>query len=282
MSLTSSNPNSDYGEAVTLTAELAPTLSWQPTPTGSVTFLDGNNVLGDAPLSSGTAAFATATLTAGNHTLSAAYSGDSNFQPHRGKSMNQSVNPGQDFSISAPSTTDPAVISAGQSTNATITAASLSGFAGSVTLTCSVSPAPSRAPTCSLNPASISPSAAGATSTLTVNTTGAIALLTPPVLRHDLRPLFALLLPVSGCAFLGIGLANGGVRRSRLLGFLLGGLLAASLTFQVACAGGTSSKRGGGGSPNTPAGSYTVTVTGTSGSGMDILSHETTLTITVQ
>jgi hypothetical protein len=281
MSLTSSNPNSDYGEAVTLTAELAATLSWQPTPTGSVTFFDGSNVLGDAPLSSGRAAFATATLTAGNHTLLAAYSGDSNFQPHRGTSMNQSVNLGQDFSISAPSTTDPAVISAGQSTTATITWASLNGFAGSVALTCSVSPAPSRAPTCSLNPASISPSATGATSTLTVKTTGATASLIPPGLRHDLRPFYALLLPVSGCAFLGIGLATGGVIRRRLLGLLLAGLLAASLSFQVACGGGTSNS-GGKGSPGTPAGNYTVTVIGTSGSGTNIVTREATLTITVQ
>jgi hypothetical protein len=375
MTLTSSGPNSVYGEAVTLTATLAATLSWQPTPTGSMTFLDGSNALGNATLSAGVATFTTATLTAGNHTLSAAYSGDSNFQPHRGTSMNQSVNPatttitlvssanpsipgesvtfsvnvvpevsgtatgtvtfmngttllgsatlvsgvakstisnlpigshniiasyggdlnftgstspaliqvvsGQDFSITVPSSASPASISAGQSATATITGASLNGFAGAVALTCSVSPTPSRAPTCSLNPASISPSATGATSTLTVKTTGATAWLTPPVLRHDLRPLYALLLPCSGCAFGGICLAAGGVRKRRLFGFLLAGLLAASLSFQVACGGGTSSG-GGGGTPGTPAGNYTVTVTGTSGSGANILTHQTTLTITVQ
>jgi hypothetical protein len=376
MSLTSSGPNSVYGEAVSLTATLAATLNWQPAPTGSVTFLDGSNVLGDATLSNGVATFSAATLTAGNHTLSAVYSGDSNFQPHRGTSMNQNVNPatttitlvsspnpsfpgesvtfsanvvpevsgtatgtvtfmngttqlgsvplvsgvakstisnltvgsfnitasyggdanftgsaspaliqvvhGQDFSMSAPSSTSPSSISAGQSATATITGASLNGFAAAVALTCSVSPAPSRAPTCSLNPASISPSAAGATSTLTVNTTGAIASLTPPALRHDLRPLYALLLPLAGCAFLGIGLTTGGVGRRRLLGFLLAGLMAASLTFQVACGGGTTSSGGGKGTLGTPAGNYTVTVTGTSGSGASVLTHQTTVTIKVQ
>jgi hypothetical protein len=480
ISLTSSAPNSVYGEAVTLTATVAATLRWLPTPTGSVTFLDGSNVLGNATLSAGVAQFTTATLTAGNHTLSAAYSGDGNFQPHQSAPMNQKVNPatsttilvssanpsfsgesvtfranvlpevsgtatgtvtfldgtiplgsaplasgvaafsianltvgthditasyggdlnftgsvspalnqvvigpdfsvaasalpgpitvGQsgsstvtvtsiysfnaavtlkcsaglpsgascvfnppsptpaangkvtsaltivtanttppgsytitiggtsgtlehnypgfalsvaDFKISAPSSTSPASISAGQSATATITGSSLYGFAGAVALTCSVSPAPSLAPTCSLNPASISPSASGATSTLTVNTTGPTASLTRPVLRHDLRPLYALLLPILGCAFLGIGLAPGGRRRRRLLGFLLAGLLAASLTFQVACGGGASSSGGGGrGTPGTPAGTYTVTVTGTSGSGTYILAHKTSLAITV-
>jgi hypothetical protein len=101
------------------------------------------------------------------------------------------------------------------------------------------------------------------------------------VLRHDPRPLYALLLPISGCAFLGIGLAAGGRRRRWLLGFLLVGLLAASLTFQVACGGGTSSA-GGRGTPVTPAGTYTVTVTGTSGSSTNILTHKTSLAITVQ
>ena len=479
MSLTSSAPNSVYGEAVTLTATIAATLSWLPTPTGSITFFDGSNALGNATLSAGVAKFTTATLTAGNHTLSAAYSGDSNFQPHKSTPINQTVNPatttitlvssanpsisgesvtfranvvpevsgtatgtvsfldgttpigsaplvsgvagfsisnltvgthnisasyggdlnftgsvspalnqvvngpdfsvavsalpgpitvGQsgsstvtvasisgfnaavtlkcsaglpsgascvfnppsptpaangkvtsaltiatanttppgsytitiggtsgtlehdypslalsvaDFKISAPSTASPASISAGQSATATITGSSLYGFAGAVALTCSVSPAPSLAPTCSLNAASISPSASGTTSTLTVNTTGPTASLTRPVLRHDPRPLYALLLPISGCAFLGIGLAAGGRRRRWLLGFLLVGLLAASLTFQVACGGGTSSA-GGRGTPVTPAGTYTVTVTGTSGSSTNILTHKTSLAITVQ
>ena len=583
MTLSSSAPNSVYGEAVTLTSTVAATLSWQPTPTGSVTFLDGNNVLGDAPLSGGAAVLNTATLTAGSHTLSAAYSGDTNFQPHRSAPIDQKVDPasttvtlassanpsdfgesvtfrasvlpevsglptgtvtfldgtipfgsgplangvasvtistltvgthnitagyggdlnftgstspalnqvviGQDFSIeasallapvivgesgsstvtvtsiysfsapvtlkcsaglpsgagcafnppspipapngtvtsaltittanttpagsytititgtsgtlshdysslalsvadfkvdgpastspgaimpgqtavaemtvssisgfanvvllscsglpsgvsclfnpasltpsasgatssltistasstsagayvvsvmgtsgtlvrsysslafnvsdfkvSAPSSTSPASISAGESATATITRSSLYGFAESVALTCSVSPAASRAPTCSLNPDSISPSGSSGTSTLTVNTTGATASLTPPVLRHDLRPLFALLLPISGCALLGVGLAGGGLRRRRLLGFLFASLLTASLTFQVACGGGSSSG-GTGGTPGTPSGSYTVTVTGTSGSGSLILVHKTTVAITVQ
>jgi hypothetical protein len=375
MSLISSSLNSVYGEAVTLTTTVAATLSWQPTPTSSVTFFDGSRILGDATLSRGVAAFTTATLTTGYHTLSAAYSGDNNFQPRRSTSINQSVTPatttitlvssanpsvpgesvtfsasvvpqvsgtatgtvtflegtiplgsaplaggvaesaiatltvgthnvtasyagdpnftgsassalnqvviGQDFSISAPSSTSPASISAGQSSTASITGSSLYGFAGSVALTCSVSPAPSRAPTCSLNPASLSPTASGAASTLTVTTTGASASLTPPVLRHELRPLYALLLPFSGCAILGIGLATGGLKKHKRLGFLLTSLLAASLTFQLACGGGTSSS-GPTGTPGTPAGTYTVTVTGTSGSGANILTHVTTLTVTVQ
>ena len=61
-----------------------------PTPTGSVTFYDGETALGTAPLSTngtavvtlsttGNAAFSTNSLAAGTHIITAAYSGDSTF-----------------------------------------------------------------------------------------------------------------------------------------------------------------------------------------------------------
>ncbi len=61
-----------------------------PTPTGTVTFFDGETVLGTAALNtngtavvtlsvSGNAAFTTSTLAAGSHTISAVYSGDASF-----------------------------------------------------------------------------------------------------------------------------------------------------------------------------------------------------------
>ncbi len=48
-------------------------------PTGTVSFKDGNTVLGSATLSAGKASFATSALTVGTHTITAVYSGDSNF-----------------------------------------------------------------------------------------------------------------------------------------------------------------------------------------------------------
>jgi hypothetical protein len=50
------------------------------TPTGTVTFKDGTTVLGaSATLSGGSATFTTAALSVGSHTITAVYSGDSNF-----------------------------------------------------------------------------------------------------------------------------------------------------------------------------------------------------------
>jgi Bacterial Ig-like domain (group 3) len=70
------NP-STFNQQVTFTATVAGQLGG--TPTGSVTFYDGSTTLGTAPLSAGTAAFSTATLPVGLNSITAAYSGDTNF-----------------------------------------------------------------------------------------------------------------------------------------------------------------------------------------------------------
>ena len=62
--------------SLTLTAKVTPANS--VVPTGTVTFLDGATTLGTAPLNgSGVATFSTVTLTVGQHTITAVYSGDS-------------------------------------------------------------------------------------------------------------------------------------------------------------------------------------------------------------
>jgi hypothetical protein len=73
--LTSSANPSAVGQGVAFTAIVAPS-----TATGTVTFFDGTTALGSpVTLSSGTAGFVTNSLAAGSHTLTASYSGDSNF-----------------------------------------------------------------------------------------------------------------------------------------------------------------------------------------------------------
>ena len=83
---------------------------------------------------------------------------------------------------------------------------------------------------------------------------------------------YAMWLPIGGLALLGTGLTS---RRRKLLGWVLLGLMLTGLIFMAAC-GGTSSG-GGGGHPGTPAGTYTVTVTGTAGS----LVHTAPVTVVV-
>jgi Bacterial Ig-like domain (group 3)/FG-GAP-like repeat/Cep192 domain 4/FG-GAP repeat len=91
---TSSLNPSSAGQAVTFTASVAASIGGSPAPTGSVTFMDGGTALGSASLSSGQANFTTSSLSAGTHTITAAYSGDSNFNPNTGAPLSQVVNSG--------------------------------------------------------------------------------------------------------------------------------------------------------------------------------------------
>ena len=69
----SSNPSS-AGQSVTLIATVS-----QPSATGTIDFHEGNNILGSGTLSGGIASFATSTLPAGPHNITANYQGDINF-----------------------------------------------------------------------------------------------------------------------------------------------------------------------------------------------------------
>jgi hypothetical protein len=173
---------------------------------------------------------------------------------------------GADFSISA-SAPMPATVSRGQSSTSTVTLAHLNTFDKPVTLSCSVQPAQS-APSCSLNPHSVSFDANGnATATLTLSTGAAMASLIPASVRYGGRALGFPWLPLAGFALMGAGLG----RRSsnRLVRVALGALLVGGLIFQAACNGESSGP---------PSQTYTVTITGTS----DATQHFTTATLTVQ
>jgi hypothetical protein len=76
--VTSSSDPSVFGQTVTFTATVTPQGSGSPT--GTVTFHDGSTTLGTSSLSSGTATFTISTLAIGTHSITAVYSGDSNFQ----------------------------------------------------------------------------------------------------------------------------------------------------------------------------------------------------------
>jgi hypothetical protein len=69
--LTSSANPAIYGQPVTLTATVTPS-----TATGSITFYDGVNVLGDSGVQGGQATFTTSMLGSGVHSLKGYYSGD--------------------------------------------------------------------------------------------------------------------------------------------------------------------------------------------------------------
>jgi len=78
--LSSSSKTPSLNSTLTLTSQVTP-ISGSGSPTGSVTFLSGTNVLGVSTLSGGKAIYSTSSLSIGAHTLTASYSGDSSFTP---------------------------------------------------------------------------------------------------------------------------------------------------------------------------------------------------------
>ena len=169
----------------------------------------------------------------------------------------------------------PASGHAGVSATSTITVTSLNGFAGTVTLACTVVPAISEAPTCTGTSVNVAANGT-ATGTLTVNTTAASALLEHPSDRQSSGILYAMLMPVGGMALFGAGIGSAGARRRKWFGFLMLGLILCGLLLMPACGGSSSTTTH---NPGTPTGPYTITVTGTSG--QTVVNGTPTLTLTV-
>ena len=89
---TTPNP-STAGQAVTLTATVAPVAPATGVPTGAVTFMDGTTAIGTATLNAtGGASIAVSTLANGNHSLTAVYGGAGNFLASTSAAVTQVVN----------------------------------------------------------------------------------------------------------------------------------------------------------------------------------------------
>src|SRR5207244_1306660 len=85
------NPSA-FGNAVTFTATVSVLAPASGTPTGTVTFREGTTILAAKPLNSaGQATFATSGLVGGAHTITASYSGDTNFTGNASATFNQSI-----------------------------------------------------------------------------------------------------------------------------------------------------------------------------------------------
>jgi Bacterial Ig-like domain (group 3)/Abnormal spindle-like microcephaly-assoc'd, ASPM-SPD-2-Hydin/Bacterial Ig-like domain (group 2) len=88
--LTSSANPSILAASVTFTATVTPS-GGSGTPTGTVTFSDGSTTLATQSLSNGQATFTSSSLTIGSHSITATYSGDSNFNGSTSATLTQSV-----------------------------------------------------------------------------------------------------------------------------------------------------------------------------------------------
>jgi hypothetical protein len=255
-------------------------------PTGTVAFVNGTTTIGTVPIAgtagtlsafaAGQATFTTSTLPVGTYSITAVYSGDGNYTGSTSAPVSVTVTsttstPGLKLSGTA------VTVAAGATTGntSTLTVTPSGGFTGSVALTAAVTTSPAgavNAPTLSFGattPVSITGTASG-TATLTVATT---ATTTTTALA---KPAPGPWLPAGGAVLACLLLLISPSQRRRwrtLLGALV--LLAAFTSGLLACGGG-----GSGGSTTTPGttpGSYTITVTGTSGA----LTATTTVNLTV-
>ena len=181
-----------------------------------------------------------------------------------------------DFTIAA---TTPAAVSPGSSGTSTVTLTALNAYSSAVNLSCSVAGTGSPLPACSTSsfaPNPQTPSSGGTTSTLTITTTGAVGAIIRPS-----KFFYAMWLPIAGMSLIGMSFSSARSRRKKLLGFLMVGMVMAALFLMPACGGGSST------TPPpppcngcTPAGNYTVTITGT-GTDAATTTHSTTVTLTV-
>ncbi len=119
--LTSSSNPSTYGSSVKFTATVAPSKC-----TGTVTFKDGSTTLGNGSLSSGKATFSTSTLTAGSHSITGSYGGDSNCNSSTSSALTQTVNKAN-TTTTVSSSSNPSAVGSSVTFTATISSTTATG-----------------------------------------------------------------------------------------------------------------------------------------------------------
>jgi hypothetical protein len=251
---------------LTLTATVAPATSG--VPTGTVSFFEGQTVVGTGTLSNGVASYTATSFPTGNVVLSAQYGGDANFT--------QSTSPSISVLSVAPTSTSLTVSQAGSVTD-TVNLSSAPGYSGTTQLSCSNLP---QFATCTFVP-SFFLFAAGSNSgsaTLTIQTGASAQGALRPLLPGSSKDKFAILATVIwlpgllATAITGRGRKTG-TRMDRLSLLLVLCCMTAGLT---ACSGPSSGSSGGTGL--TPAGTYAMQVVATGPTG---LSQTTNVNLTV-
>jgi hypothetical protein len=122
----SANPVA-LGQSVTFTVTVSATAPGAGTPTGTVTFNDGSTVLGTATLSARKATFTTASLAAGPHVITVAYSGDANFLGSTSAAITETVNSQTQATTTTTLAANPTTVVYGQSVSFTAGVSASSG-----------------------------------------------------------------------------------------------------------------------------------------------------------
>jgi sugar lactone lactonase YvrE len=261
ISLTTS-PNPVYaGEKLTMTATITPAPAG--VSPGTVKFYSGSTLLGTVTVNaSGVATLTVSTLPSGAHSMTAEYSGNAAFASSTSTARSQTVNAA--YTVS-PAKTQYS-LSPGGSLQITVNVPPLGGdFDEKVSMSASGLPPGT---TASFDPPSVTPGSKGAATVFTVSPSPASSL-PPENGRGTQTALLASLLGV--CALVSLGKVRN--QSKSLLGIIWLGALIAAMIAISSC--GTS--RGPASSTVQP-GSYTVTITGSSGS----LERSSTVTVVVE
>ncbi len=269
LSLTASANQAPPGAAVVLTATATSTAG---VPTGTVIFLTAAGPLGTAALTAqGVAMLSVTTLPSGSNAITASYSGDGNFTGSGAQLSAPVVIVTPTFTLTAAPAS--LTLRQGQIGTATFTVTPQNGYNGTVNLSCTSLPAYA---TCSFNPASVTLDGSGkaVTAQLTIITQGPVIGIVSEnrgdaPLHPASTPAMAAIFWLPGLLLAGfLGLERkrlGRAKRQLLLLALMVGL--AGTIGSLSGCGGPSSSGVSSTPPNTPTGSYTVTVTGSPAQG---------------
>jgi len=256
----------DAGQPVLLSVHVASATSG--TPTGTILLSDGGTLLtAGSANASGNLIFATSSLGTGPHSLSAVYSGDTNFLSSTSPTALFTVNTPQaepaDFTLASSSATTQTIVSGG-SVNFAFVVNTQGNLSSPVTL--SASGLPDFA-TASFNPGSIPPGTASGSFTMTIQTPKTAQL------AHKREPftLALLILPLFAAPLCKLRYA-----RARIITIIV---FVAPLLLTTGCGDRVRT----GSNAETPTKSYTITVTGTALDNTGAtLRHTATVALTIQ
>ncbi len=264
-SLSTNSATITPGQSVTLTAQVASTTSG--TPSGSVNFFDNGMLLNAATLTGGTATYTTASLASGiTHTITATYSGDTNFTSSSStSSITVTVAP-LDFTMTVVGPASGTVAPGSAISYKLSVTPGFSSYAGTVTF--AVSGLPPGA-TASFSPSSIAADGGPQTITVTIQTAATTAAQhgTPAQAGRHMTSFALALLLLFGAR--GLRRNRRAMRRIFCVAVLLAGGAAAAV---LSGCGSTS------GFFAHPPHSYTIAITATS----DNLQHTANVTLNLQ
>jgi hypothetical protein len=257
-------------QPTTLTATVSPAPTGSPA--GTVSFYSGTTLLGTGTLNaSGVATFTSSSLVVGSDSITAVYAGNSGFAASTSSAVSLTV--ATSFTVTAPTTAVP--VAPGGAATVNLTVPPLGGAFNSV-VTLSASGLPAGA-TATFNPATVTPGSAGAPTVMTIQlaTLAAGIPASEVPANHPRLPAGPLALGFGMFGMFGtvFGAVHGRKRLSRQFALvLLLASLGVTASVLASCGGGFAN------TPQTSAGNYTITVTGTSGS----FHASTTVTLAVK